>query len=220
MRFKRTIAAAAVAIATATTVSVVMPSTSAGADNPTFNVAPFPYSAVKANALGLHATGLLGVPPTAAVSCNQPGADFQALVRVITGALVNANVLSGQCAIQPGGFIASAQGTVANASLFNQAIRITAIDARCGVVNGVASWGGTYGSLITPTNYSTNGSGALVIPNIATLAVNVKTYSNATITATAILVDLLPVMLGTLTLVPAQRIVLGQCTISGVPVLQ
>src|SRR5262249_15297460 len=146
MRFTRTIAVLATAAAAAALVST--PATADSSPTNPFSTA-FVGPAFSAQAFGGEAGGLLDLRPTALANCPGPGsAKNAAALALNTRGLANVNALTGQCAVSPFLDETDAQGTVANATLLNHLIDITAVDSRCQVTDGVAIWGSTIGSLI------------------------------------------------------------------------
>ena len=159
----------------------------AGADevtNPTYINAPFGYVGT-ARASDVTAVGLLNLGPLADAKCTPGQSRNASVLSVNVPGIATVNGVQATCSVNRSGAVAHAQADVASVNLFNGRIKITALRANCDRyatfgftpifhAPGTATVGATYGSLVTDQNYSKNGSGAIVIPNLATVAVNVK----------------------------------------------
>lgn len=184
-------------IATAATLTVVTVATqnsaSANPDNPTFITGSFGKVST-ARAYNVAAAGLLNISPTTEAKCSHYQTKDRTAVNVSIPGVLKVNGLTTHCDNNYNGSVASATAKAADIDLFNGKIRITALDAYCfrsPYFGGVATVGATYGSLVTDFNYSKNGSGAIVIPGLATVAVNVKNIGNSTAFADLVVVTLL-----------------------------
>ena len=190
-KWKRLGAASVAVVVTLSVVTVATQSTAnANPDNPTFISAPF-GKVTQARAYNVAAAGFLAVSPTTDSKCN-PGQTKDASVASVTVQnVLKLNALTTHCSVSFSGNSAVAEAKAADVDLFNGKIRITALDAYCFRNGGYATVGATYGSLVTDQNYSHNGSGAIILPGLATVAVNVKGITSKSAFANLIVITLL-----------------------------
>lgn len=168
----KTIAAGAVALATAVSVATIATQSSANANevtNPTFISGPFNGS-YSSNASALYAAGPISVSPLPNASCGPEQSQNKSVLTAQVGSLASLTGLSAQCRY---GY---AESDVATANLLGGRIKAKLMRSICSYngETGDATVGSTWGSLVFDQNYSKNGSGAIVIPNLATVVVNQK----------------------------------------------
>jgi hypothetical protein len=207
MRKWRTLAAAFVAAAATLTVVTVTTQSTAGADpnNPTFITVPFPGGkANNARAFDVALSGVINVAPTADANCSRGQLKPRHVVSVVVPGLATVTGLEASCFVNSSGSKAASRATIADVNLLNGKIKIKLIDSRCGLSGGYATFGSTWGSMVFDQNYSRNGSGAIVIPGIATVVVDAKFANASGVYTTMVAVNLLN----------GQTIVVGACSIT------
>jgi hypothetical protein len=211
MRFKRLVAIVA-ATACAATVGTV--SLSAQADNtpPTYQSYELngPYGS---SATGITVAGLLNILPTTAVLCTNQTHNIHGRTLLTLPLGIGTVIVDGtEC---KAGYLSFANATIAEVDLFNHSIVIRALVSSCHAADGVATVGSTLGSLVQRNNVSRQGSGALIIPGIATVAIDVNIHIGLVASTTGVLITLLP---GALHGLPALTVAIANCQIVGHPV--
>jgi hypothetical protein len=203
---------AALFTAAAATVTVVMVTTeSASANettNPTFVSQPFNW-VLSAEANTVSASGAINLSRTPDSNCVYDGSRTRSVLSARVGTIASLTGLSSQCSVSGYGSTAYAESDAATVDLFGGRIKIKALRSICSwdAETGLATVGSTWGSFGTDQNYSRNGSGAIVIPNVATVAVNVKgvDYKTGQAYSNMLVVTLLNT---------AQTVVIGHCELN------
>jgi hypothetical protein len=192
MRKWRRLAAAFVAMAATLTVVTVATQTAASASdsNPTFITVPF-GTVSQARAYNLTAAGAINIVPSSDAKCSKGQTKDKFAAELNVPGIAKITGLEAQCSVNLSGSRALSWAKVADVDLFNGRIKIKSLESLCVRANGYATIGSTYGSLVTDQNYSTNGTGAIVIPGIATVAVDVNTTGNSHVSSALIVITLL-----------------------------
>jgi hypothetical protein len=195
-------------LAGAAALTVVAQSAVANPDNPTFVSGGF-GSVTSARATNITAAGLVNLGPLQDAKCTPGEQKDNHAVDVNIPNIATITGLEAKCSVSTNGRTASAVSKVAAINLFNGKVKIDLLESDCyrtqTLLGGRAVVGSTYGSLVTDQNYSRNGSGAIVIPGIATVAVDVNNLGNTHASSDLIVITLLNTL---------QTIVISSCSLT------
>ena len=201
------------AVGAAVALSLVAVAGTAAADssNPTFVSGPF-EPVIQATSFAVGSLGLTPLTLYPNTHCVRGQAQSKSLASIIVPGVLTASALQATCAVSADGTEAAAGVTIGKLSLLGGKVQVTALDARCTrAADGTATFGSTWGSLVTAGNYARNGQGAIVIPGVADIVINER-YAGGTFgDAEFLVINIYLQQVGGVTIVPAQSLVISGC---------